>query len=204
MIERAIQTRERQVRTMKDALETRIRMTIPPDHTVLTWMLRRAGALQRRCTVGEDGKTPQQRIKGLSSTRPMAEFGEKVWYRPVRLGDSFQPVVSEGYYIGIQDRSDESIIGTKDGPIKVRDVRMRPKEEKWSSGILDIDYTTMKPNKTSDMRIKTYIEPGLANQMIPRPAVEEVNPAARRCRLYASDFQKHGLTIACSGCKAIS
>ncbi len=66
------------------------------------------------------------------------------------------------------------------------------------------DYTTMKPNKTSDVRIKTYIEPGLASPTIPRPFVEEVNPAARGCRLYAKEFQQHGLTIACACCKAIS
>ena len=57
MVERAIQTWEGQVRTMKDALETRIGMEIPPDHPLLTWLIQHAAALQRRCTVGEDGKT---------------------------------------------------------------------------------------------------------------------------------------------------
>jgi hypothetical protein len=204
MIERAIQTWEGQVRTMKDALETRIGTAIPPDHPLLTWLLQHAAALQRRCTVGGDGRTPQQRIKGRSSTRPTAEFGERVWYRPVKIGDSLQVVMKEGYYIGVQDRSDESLIGTKEGPIKVRDVRRRPDDEKWRQEVLDIDFTTIRPNKSSDTRIKTFIEPGLANPAVPRPVLETVNPAARRCRLYAGDFQTHGLTIACAGCKAIS
>ena len=78
----------------------------------------------------------------------MAEFGERIWYRPARAQNSLQPVVQEGYYLGIEGRSDESIIGTKEGPVRARDVWARPIEEKWTSEILNIDYTTMKPNRT--------------------------------------------------------
>ena len=84
-VERAIQTWEGQVRTMKDALESRIGEEIGPDHVVMTWLAEYAATLLRRCLISSDGRTPYEKIKGRPSRRPMAEFGEKVWYRPCLL-----------------------------------------------------------------------------------------------------------------------
>ena len=196
MVERGIQTWEGQVRTLKDALEARIDEEIPPDHPVLTWLVEHAATLVRRCAVGADGTTPQEKIKGRASHRPGFEFGERVWYRPARKGTKLEPVVSEGVYLGVQDRSDESLIGTPEGPVKCRDVRARPDDEKWGKDILKIKYTTMKPNEGSeDVRIKTYFKPGLANSAVPRPTPEVTVVQTRRCRLYPEDFEKHGTTI---------
>jgi len=84
-------------------------------------------------------------------------------------------------------------------------VRARPDDEKWGRDILNIKYTTMKPNETdNDLRIKTYFRPGLANAAIPRAQPEVVNMQTRRCRLYPEDFVRHGTTIGCAGCRAIN
>jgi len=60
-VERAIQTVEGQIRTMKDALEHKIGQEVPPDAMVITWMVAYASTLIRRCLVGRDGKTAHQR-----------------------------------------------------------------------------------------------------------------------------------------------
>jgi hypothetical protein len=62
-VERAIQSWEGQVRTMKDALESRIKSDIPADHSIMTWLVEYAATLQRRCLVGSDGRTPQEKSK---------------------------------------------------------------------------------------------------------------------------------------------
>ena len=48
-VERAIQTWEGQVRTMKDALASRLRCELPADLPVLTWLVEYAAALLKSC-----------------------------------------------------------------------------------------------------------------------------------------------------------
>jgi thiol-disulfide isomerase/thioredoxin len=60
-VERAIQTWEGQVRTLKDALEYRLRCTIPPDHPIMTWMVEYAASLIRRCLLTTEPRTRRSR-----------------------------------------------------------------------------------------------------------------------------------------------
>ena len=78
-VERAIQSWQGQVRTLKDSLEYKINAKIEPDHPIMTWIVEHASNLQRRCQVGADGKTPYERSKGRRSRRPVAQIGEKIW-----------------------------------------------------------------------------------------------------------------------------
>ena len=76
--------------------------------------------------------------------------------------------------------------------------------------VMKIKATPMAPTEgTKDMRVKTYIQPGLANPDIPRPAVEApTTTIARRCKLTKQEFEKfwyntwmHWLQSACSRVK---
>jgi hypothetical protein len=128
-VERAIQTWEGQVRTMKDALESRIGEEISPDHVVMTWLAEYAATLLRRCLVSSDGRTPYEKMKGRPSRRPVAEFGEKVWYRPLhgKPRTSLDPVMNEGIFVGVLDRSDEVLVA-------VKGCRQMPRPEKTAGG----------------------------------------------------------------------
>lgn len=77
-----------QIRTTKDALDTRIGEKIPAGASIMTWVVRYAGQLLNRYSVGEDGKTAFRRIRGKNCTMPVAEFGENIWYKP---HESVQP-----------------------------------------------------------------------------------------------------------------
>ena len=83
-VERAIQTLEAQVRTIKCALEARMQQAVPEDHAMQHWIVDFAAWTERRCRVGEDGATPYERIKSKKSSRPCCGFG----------GDSMLPSAS--------------------------------------------------------------------------------------------------------------
>ena len=54
---------EGHLRTIKVALEQRIGQPIPPDHNLFTWMVAFAAATYRRCHIGAEGRTPQERLR---------------------------------------------------------------------------------------------------------------------------------------------
>ena len=120
-VERAIQTWSGQVRTMKDALESRLKCDIPAEHPIMTWLVEYAATLIRRCSVGADGKTPHEKIKGRPSRRPVAEFGEKLWFRPLHdRKTKLDMVIEEGIFGGLIGRSDEALIAVENGVVKCR------------------------------------------------------------------------------------
>ena len=54
------------VRTLKMGLERRLKRRIPPNHPILTWLVRHAADLLTYRVRGEDGKTPYQRVRGAT------------------------------------------------------------------------------------------------------------------------------------------
>ena len=120
---------------MKIALEGTLQERIGPDHPILPWLIEEAGVILSRCTVGKDGRTPQERLKGKKSTRPMAEFGECIWYKP--LGKDRNNKMDEqwrsGVWLGVFRQMEEVLVGTEDGTVKARSVRRKPWRDRWNS-----------------------------------------------------------------------
>jgi hypothetical protein len=79
-VENAVKRVQGQVRTMRDALESRIGERIKGEDNVFTWMVRHAAASMNRYQVGEDGKTAHERMRGRRFRRDVTEFGESVMY----------------------------------------------------------------------------------------------------------------------------
>ena len=80
-IERGIQSVEGQARTIKLAFESHTGTKVPSDHNIVPWIIEYAGVLLNRCSVGEDGKTGYERLKGKAASMPGLEFGERVHWR---------------------------------------------------------------------------------------------------------------------------
>ena len=89
VIERAIQSVEAQIRTMKAAFENRIMSKIDDQHAVITWLTEYAALLLNRFEVGRDGKTAYERMKGKSAKVRGAEFGEKVLWKEGRRKETW-------------------------------------------------------------------------------------------------------------------
>ena len=65
-IERAIQDVEGQCRTMRSALEEKLKTKITLKHTVTPWLIRHAGYLITRCRIRPSGRTALQMMRTTS------------------------------------------------------------------------------------------------------------------------------------------
>ena len=77
VIEKSVDTIVGLMRTMLDALETRIGQKIPADSVVLTWLVEHASYIYSRFNVDKNGRTPYERWKGRKCRRALGEFGER-------------------------------------------------------------------------------------------------------------------------------
>ena len=82
----------------------------------------------------EEPRVKEEEEQGAKSRA--VPFGETVFYRQVREGkaqkDKGETEMSEGIWLGHADRSNEMLIGTDAGVIRVFDVIRKPKDERWS------------------------------------------------------------------------
>ena len=67
--ERAVQSVEGMVRTMKIDLEEKLGTQVPCAHPIMSWMVEHAAETLNRYLVGEDGKTAYERLRGKKSRR---------------------------------------------------------------------------------------------------------------------------------------
>ena len=104
-----------------------------PDHPVYPWVFEWAVDLMTRYAhVGDLGKTAVHLIRGSKSSRNIAQFGEKILYKPLKLsGGNMEDTFVDGIFLGMRLRSDEILNGTARGVIKTRTLRRRVEEEQW-------------------------------------------------------------------------
>ena len=75
IVERANRNVEAQMRTMAAALEEKTEQKLDPGSSVLSWLVLHAGTVLRQFSIGKDGKTPHQRLRGRKSKKQLMEFG---------------------------------------------------------------------------------------------------------------------------------
>ena len=85
-----------------------------------------------RLSIGKDGRTAWERMKGKKFKGELAEFSEAVWYRkPGMKGKTkFEPRWETGIWLGIRQESGEGSGGTSEGVIKIRSIRRKRKSGK--------------------------------------------------------------------------
>ena len=69
-----------QLRTLKLALEKRIKKRMNSEHMAFAWLIEWAATILHRFAKGASGQTPYRIITGMETRRPIAEFGERVLY----------------------------------------------------------------------------------------------------------------------------
>ena len=84
MIEEAGKTTREFARVFKEQLEYNAKMELSPMDVIIQWMVRWAAMSCSRYLVGKDGRTAFERRRGRKCQVPVAEFGEKVWYKELR------------------------------------------------------------------------------------------------------------------------
>ena len=139
-IESAVGRLQGQARTLKSCLESRYQMRFSPRHPILSWLVDYCGTLLSRFQRGPDGFTGYERSTGKRWRIALPEFGECVFYEPVKgerdaskLDAKFEP----GIFLGIQEGSGMRWIGTPDGVVRTWTIKRRPDEEKWQKEMVE-------------------------------------------------------------------
>lgn len=217
--ERAVQPVEGQVRTMKDALESRLgvgAVTVPRDgdsSSLVAWLVEYAAVLLNRYEVGHDGKTASERLRGKRSKVLGLEFGEKILWRRVIKGDrsvKLDTVWEDGVYVGHRTCSGDSMVASTKGMYRTRTIRRVPQEDRWNTANLDVfKYFPWKVNDSMDAGEQVVsdaqpVPPSMQPTAAPElPDVTVRQEAPRRMYVKLADLQKHGYIAGCSGCKAL-
>ena len=101
-VEMAVREVKRQCRTLRISAEQNTSVRIADDSPFLSWLPRFAAQVMNKMRIGKDGKTSEIRRTGRRWRKPMAQFGEKVWFR--KIGEdgvsSFASRMTQGIFVG--------------------------------------------------------------------------------------------------------
>ena len=212
--ERAIQSFEDLLRTMKSALETRIQKKIPVALPVMRWMIEHVASVINRYSVNAEGVTPYQAIHGKRSALKVVEFGERVLYHvPKRLRAKLTQRWRIGTYLGLAPSSNEHFVAVRNGNVvKTRSVCRVVEQSRWSadsvlgvvgtpsrlcpSGPEDIDEAVEEledPHTDKDARIRSELEGEQDDSMTARRNVIHG-------RITEKDLRNYGFSEGCPRC----
>ena len=137
-VERAHQSVEAMVGTMKEVIEDKAHTRLSATDSITSWMIRHAAFLQTRFSVGKDGKTPFKRHH-KEYTSQFLPFGSAVDAK-VRDEETERSKFDSRFIPGIwPERAteiDEHIVGTAQGVYTGRSVRAKNDQEIWNSGLI--------------------------------------------------------------------
>jgi len=208
VIERAIQSYEATLRTMRSDLEEKWDAKIPDGHPIFTWMSEYCGYLLNRFEVGADGKVAYERMKGKRCKMLGMAFGEGVWFKGKKNQVKSQSKWDDGVYLGVRALSGEIIVGDKEGIWRVRTCRRKPKEERWKQSnselIGGVPWNTSSDDPETDGDgLEGVIK--LESRRLEEKEAEEVRDAVevpRSFMITQGDLDKFGYTEKCAGCRA--
>ena len=216
LIESMVGKMEGQARTLKSALQSRYQMELGPKHVILPWLVNYAGATVSRYQRGEDGRTPYERSTRKPWRLKVPEFGECVWYQPLKgergEGSKLEPKFEDGIYLGLQEGSALKWIGTKDGVVRAWTVKRRPDDKRWNqeelNHLVGLPWQLRPPLEASK---KVDLGGEISLEVAYQPAPAEVEVKERRRKGYVPrgiyirkdvELQQFGYTPQCDGCDA--
>ena len=114
---------------------------VPADHDLLAWLVPYAASMHFRFAVGRDGKTAYERNVGRRAVPPLAQFGERVWWMPLKPSNRhlgpLDARFEQGRYLGPRDGSNTVLVGTASGVVKARTIKRLPPGERWTGNLQD-------------------------------------------------------------------
>jgi hypothetical protein len=199
---------EGMIRTLKLAVEGRIKESLASDSILLAWLAEHAAIVYNRCAVLADGRTPWQRAYGKSSTMPLLPFGEKVLFKPLKktgdLKNSLQPRFRFAFSLGSRSRSGEHFVGTPEGVVRCRDVRRLTEDKRWDlDGLKAVKGAPWAPlSGASVLEVPTHI---VTEKVIREEDDGEFRRDVniKRMMIRKTDVMKYGETPGCPGCRAV-
>ena len=206
-VEMAVREVERQCRTIWVSYEQNTSVRIADDSLLLSWLHRFASQVMKKMRIGKVGKTSELRRKGRRWKNPMAQFGEKVWFRKIGEGgvSSFASCMTEGILVGHHDRTGAVLCIIKNGVVRGKSRTRQPLNDAWDA--TDWDGLCGTPLQMEALELKLTMKAASDKEgtavPLPRIVVErtlEVEP--RRFYVLSADIDGHGHTGGCPLCAA--
>ena len=138
--ENTVRRVEEQVRTMKLAIEEALNFTLDVHHPTFAWLVEHAADILTKCSVGKDGRTPYERIKGKRYHGAMLAFGSmvRVTIQGKLQGGLMKERWGLGVWLGKRWTIDEHIVSLSNGKVvRARDVRPMPDDEAFDKVVFE-------------------------------------------------------------------
>ena len=124
-----------QLRTLKTALESRLKIRLASSHPVTHWLIEHTAYVLNKFSLGPDGRTPYGRLHGREGQERICEFGERImWYVPKKLRSKLDQRWRYGVFLGRSMSSDQNFVGLANGDVVCARaiVRLIP-ETRWDA-----------------------------------------------------------------------
>ena len=137
--ERMVQTIRNQIQAYKIQIEKNSRITIKDDSPLLTWLPRHAAWQYTRFLKRQDSTTTAyEKIRHMSYQSPILLVGEAVaCRRPGALVNKLESAWLEGVWLGRDGKTDEHLIGTPNGMVRIRALKRRLERRRWDTNLLN-------------------------------------------------------------------
>ena len=133
--EMAVRDVKRQCRNLRNSAEYNTGVRIADDRPFLSRLPRSATQVMNKMRIGKNGKTSELRRTGRRWRKPMAQFGEKVWFR--NIGEdgvsSFTSRMIQGIFVGHHDQTGAVLRITKNGVVRGKSWTRQTLSDAWES-----------------------------------------------------------------------
>ena len=214
--ERTVQAVEDMVRTLKSALESRIKSRIGTGTAIMKWLVEHVATILNRYSVNQDGQTPYFASHGKRPSDRLVEFGEKVFFFvPKKARAKLDHRWRLGTFIGISSSSNENFVALPNGNVvRSRSVARVVEEHRWDAEAIlavrgvpgrctpngpesigpDIE-ESMHPHLEGDAEIRDVAEDDDA--LVRKDRKQVIDP---QIRITARDHRLYGYTSGCTRC----
>ena len=214
VVERAVQSVEGMIRTLRSACEERLKVKIKPEEKLTIFMAEYAAYLLNRLEIGKDGKTSYERVRGKRATVMAIEFGEKLLWKVRQRNklEKLNPRWDYGVFVGVKADSGEIWVATNGGLHAVRSVRRLSMEDRWGTENKDfvkhVPWNKSGEDPDADGELPEEVEaPAAVEAGVKEPArvivVNTREPAPKEFYIKKRDVEAHGHTKGCPGCRTM-
>ena len=206
------------MRTLKCHIEAETGLEIDKMVDLMSWVVRWSGELITRYHIGKDKETAYERIRGKACNRPACQVSESVLYMPFDSPQTdenkSEARMREGIWLGANERTEETIIGTNVGVVKCRTIQRKPEGSQWnaaqlmetkgSAQQLVLGLATDKIPTAITGEDKRLVKPRTYAQEKPRCIPDKpatgMTSAARALKIFKKDVEKYDPTLGCREC----
>ena len=213
VVERAIQSVQGTIRTIRSDIEGRWGVKIDATHSIWPWIAERAGFLLTRFEVGRDGKTSYERPKGKSAKVQGMAFAEGILWKRKRAGGPLGKLTcmwEGGIYLGVKATTAEVIVGNRIGVWLTRIVRKKPAKERWDQSNLEMVVAVPWRKNEDDPKMNGERLKSEESEVVTmdkeyreKLEAEEHVPVPKRVYISRENLEEFGFTAMCPGCMSL-